>query len=103
MRQIEEQLPPFDDAVSNRFVADLNSEEGCEIRGRTKEMSTLRAIGMQPTSVPLPVEVQFVLLSGRLIILPQSLWAFRSLGLITALETVVTARLKPVSAMAHAG
>ncbi len=64
---------------------------------------------MQPTNVLLPVEVQFMLLSGRLIILPQSLWAFRSLGFITALVTAhsigpafLAARLKPVSAMAHA-
>lgn len=115
------------------------------VRGRTREIGTLRAIGMQRTSVlamfvaegfllglistligtvfgvalafvvtavrvPLPVEVQFVLLSERLIIVPTALWAFRSLGFITAVVTAISigpaflaARMKPVSAMAHAG
>ena len=60
--------------------------------------------------VPLPVEVQFVLLSERLIIIPTALWALRSLGFITAVVTAISigpaflaARMKPVSAMAHAG
>ncbi|MDP1922122.1 MAG: FtsX-like permease family protein [Myxococcales bacterium] len=115
------------------------------VRGRTREIGTLRAIGMQRTSVlamfvaegfllglistligtvfgvvlafvvtalrvPLPVEVQFVLLSERLIIIPTALWALRSLGFITAVVTAISigpaflaARMKPVSAMAHAG
>jgi putative ABC transport system permease protein len=115
------------------------------VRGRTREIGTLRAIGMQRTGVlamfvaegfllgflstlvgtlvgvvvafvvtslrvPLPVEVQFVLLSERLIIVPTTLWALRSLGFITAVVTAISigpaflaARMKPVSAMAHAG
>jgi putative ABC transport system permease protein len=115
------------------------------VRGRTREIGTLRAIGMQRTNVlamflaegfllglistlvgtvlgvvlafvvtalrvPLPVEVQFVLLSERLIVVPTALWALRSLGFITAVVTAISfgpaflaARMKPVSAMAHAG
>lgn len=113
------------------------------VRGRTREIGTLRAIGMQRTSVlamfvaegfllgllstlagtvlgvalafgltalrlPLPVEVQFVLLSERLVIVPTALWAARSLVFITAVVTAISvlpaflaARMKPVSAMSH--
>jgi ABC-type lipoprotein release transport system permease subunit len=115
------------------------------IRGRTREIGTLRAIGMQRRSVlrmflaegfflglfatvvgvlvglalsvglsalhlPLPQGVQFVLLSDRLILIPTFKWALISLlfitGVVTAisfLPALVAARMKPVTAMAHAG
>jgi ABC-type lipoprotein release transport system permease subunit len=115
------------------------------IRERTKEIGTLRAIGMQRTGIlamflaegfllgllstavgvlvgvaasvalseagiRLPVGVQFVLLTDRLVIIPTVQWALVTLGFITAVVTAISlvpaflaARLKPVSAMAHAG
>jgi putative ABC transport system permease protein len=115
------------------------------IRGRTREIGTLRAIGMQRPSVlamfvaegfllgllatlfgavlgvalsvgltaahvPLPQGVQFVLLSDTLIIVPTLKWVAIALGFITAVVTAISvvpaalaARLKPVTAMAHAG
>ncbi len=115
------------------------------IRERTREIGTLRAIGMQRRSVltmfltegfllglmstlvgavlglaigyglnsaqiPLPMGVQFVLLSPRLIVTPTAEWAIASVVFITSVVTVISvipsfiaARLKPVSAMSHAG
>ena len=115
------------------------------IRERTREIGTLRAIGMQQTSVllmfltegfllgllatlggavagvalsfglnaahvPLPIGVQFVLLSDKLVVLPTVQWVGLTVALITAVVPVISvipsfiaARLKPVSAMQHAG
>jgi ABC-type lipoprotein release transport system permease subunit len=115
------------------------------VRGRTREIGTLRAIGMQKGAVlrmflaegfllgviatlagalagvvlglvinalkvPLPQGVQFVLLSDRLIIVPTVKWVLASLVFITSVVTgisvfpaFVAARMKPVTAMAHAG
>jgi len=115
------------------------------VRGRTREIGTLRAIGMQQFTVlrmfvaegfllgllattagavlgvllawllnalhvPLPQGVQFVLLSDRLLIVPTVKWFLISLAFITAVVTgisiapaAVAARMKPVTAMAHAG
>jgi len=114
------------------------------IRERTREIGTLRAIGMQRTSVlvmfltegfllgvlstsvgivaggllalglnaarlPLPIGVQFVLLSDHLLVVPTAQWAVATLVFITGVVTVISfipsyiaARLKPVTAMAHA-
>lgn len=114
------------------------------IRERTREIGTLRAIGMQRWSVlvmfltegfllglmstaagivlgfliamglnalhvALPVGVQFVLLSDHLLVVPTSRWAVATLLFITGVVTVISfipsfiaARLKPVTAMAHA-
>jgi ABC-type lipoprotein release transport system permease subunit len=114
------------------------------IRERTREIGTLRAIGMQRGSVlvmfltegfllgllstsagillglsvsyglnalhlPLPVGVQFVLLSDRLWVVPTASWAGATLLFITGVVTIISllpsflaARLKPVTAMAHA-
>lgn len=114
------------------------------IRERTREIGTLRAIGMQRWSVlvmfltegfllgllstaagivaglalslllnglhlPLPVTVQFVLLSDHLLVVPTLQWAVATLLFITGVVTVISfipsylaARLKPVTAMAHA-
>jgi ABC-type lipoprotein release transport system permease subunit len=115
------------------------------IRERTREIGTLRAIGMQKTSVlvlfltegmllgllatlggailgvglsiflnqaavPLPVGVQFVLLSDKLVVLPTAQWVFATIAFITFTVTIISAvpsfiaaRLKPVTAMQHAG
>ncbi|MDP1824344.1 MAG: FtsX-like permease family protein [Archangium sp.] len=115
------------------------------IRERTREIGTLRAIGMQQTSVllmfltegfllgllatlggavvgvvlsfvlnaahvPLPIGVQFVLLSDKLVVLPTVQWVVLTVAFITGVVTVISvipsfiaARLKPVSAMQHAG
>jgi ABC-type lipoprotein release transport system permease subunit len=115
------------------------------IRERTREIGTLRAIGMQKTSVlvmflaegfllgliatlggailgvaislflnsaavPLPVGVQFVLLSDKLVVLPTAQWVVATIAFITATVTLISAvpsfiaaRLKPVTAMQHAG
>ncbi len=115
------------------------------IRERTREIGTLRAIGMQQTSVlmmfltegfllgllatlggavagvlisvilnsasiPLPVGVQFVLLSDKLVMLPTAQWVLATVSFITGVVTFISvipsfiaARLKPVSAMQHAG
>jgi ABC-type lipoprotein release transport system permease subunit len=115
------------------------------VRGRTREIGTLRAIGMQQFTVlrmfvaegfllgllattagavlgvvlawvlnaahvPLPQGVQFVLLSDRLLIVPTVKWFLISLAFITSVVTgisiapaAVAARMKPVTAMAHAG
>lgn len=114
------------------------------IRERTREIGTLRAIGMQRTSVlvmfltegfllgllstsagivagvllsaglnalhvTLPLGVQFVLLSDHLRVVPTAQWAVATLLFITGVVTVISfipsyiaARLKPVTAMAHA-
>jgi ABC-type lipoprotein release transport system permease subunit len=114
------------------------------IRERTREIGTLRAIGMQRTSLlvmflaegfllglfstsagivsglalglgldaaklPLPVGMQFVLLSDTLKVAPTVQWAVATLVFITAVVTLISlvpasiaARLKPVTAMAHA-
>lgn len=114
------------------------------IRERTREIGTLRAIGMQRWSVlvmfltegfllgllstsagivaglvlsaglnalhvALPVGVQFVLLSDHLLVVPTMQWAVATLLFITGVVTVISfipsyiaARLKPVTAMAHA-
>jgi putative ABC transport system permease protein len=115
------------------------------IRERTREIGTLRAIGMQRFSVlvmfltegfllgllstgagivaglaaslalnalhvPLPVTVQFVLLSDHLLVVPTAQWAVATLLFITGVVTVISfipsylaARLKPVTAMSHTG
>ncbi len=115
------------------------------IRERTREIGTLRAIGMQRTGVlamfltegfllgalstaagavlgvglsyvltaarvPLPMGVQFVLLSDHLVVVPTP-WGFVvTVGFITAVVTVISiipslvaASLRPVTAMQHAG
>ncbi|MEW5737925.1 MAG: FtsX-like permease family protein [Myxococcota bacterium] len=114
------------------------------IRERTREIGTLRAIGMQRTSVlamfltegfllgllstsagivaglglglgldaariPLPIGMQFVLLSDKLNVVPTAQWAVATLVFITFVVTLISfvpsyiaARLKPVTAMAHA-
>lgn len=115
------------------------------IRERTREIGTLRAIGMQRTSVllmfltegfllgllataagavlgvvlslalnsaaiALPVGVQFVLLSDKLIVIPTVPWVLAVVVFITVVVTAISiipsfiaARLKPVTAMQHAG
>ena len=115
------------------------------IRERTREIGTLRAIGMQRRNVlamfvtegfllglisttvgavvgtvlsvalhaahiELPQGAQFVLLSDFLIVVPTLKWTLVSCGFITATVTLISlvpsfvaARLKPVSAMSHAG
>ncbi len=115
------------------------------IRERTREIGTLRAIGMQRTGVlamfltegfllgllstlagglfgvlvslglnaaqvPLPIGVQFVLLSDTLVVLPSVKWVVATVVFITSAVTAISmvpsfiaARLKPVSAMQHAG
>lgn len=115
------------------------------IRERTREIGTLRAIGMQRTrvlamfllegvllglistvagallgvvgsvtlnsmSVPLPLGVQFVLLSDKLVVLPTAQWVLATVLFITLVVTLISvvpsfiaARLKPVTAMQHAG
>ena len=113
------------------------------IRERTREIGTLRAIGMQrrtvlfmflaegallgtistaagvalgllislslnAAAVPLPMSLQFVLLSERLLIVPTTQWVVTTGVFITSAVTVfavipsiVAARLRPVTAMAH--
>lgn len=115
------------------------------VRGRTREIGTLRAIGMQQFAVlrmflaegfllgllatvagalfgvglsllltalhvPLPMGVQFVLLSDQLVIVPTAKWVLIAVVFITSVVTsisiapaAVAARMKPVTAMAHAG
>lgn len=115
------------------------------IRERTREIGTLRAIGMQRTSVLLmflmegfllgalstvagavlgvmasmalnsaaivvPVGVQFVLLSEKLSVIPTVPWVLAVVLFITTVVTTISvipsfiaARLKPVTAMQHAG
>lgn len=115
------------------------------IRERTREIGTLRAIGMQRGSVllmfltegfllgfistvagavlgvvgslalnaahiMLPVGVQFVLLSDKLTVIPTVQWVVAVVLFITVVVTLISivpsfiaARLKPVTAMQHAG
>ncbi len=115
------------------------------IRERTREVGTLRAIGMQQFSVltmfllegfllavlstalgasvgvalslmlsaaeiALPVGVQFVLLSDKLVVIPTAEWVISVVLFITFVVTAISiipstiaARLKPVTAMQHAG
>jgi ABC-type lipoprotein release transport system permease subunit len=115
------------------------------IRERTREIGTLRAIGMQrphvlamfvvegfllalfsttfgaalgaaiayginSAAVPLPLSVQLVVMSDHLIIIPTAQWALTAMIFITVIVTVISiipaliaARLKPITAMAHAG
>jgi hypothetical protein len=60
--------------------------------------------------VTLPLGAQFVLLSDHLVIIPTLKWALASSGFIAGTVTVISvipsfiaARLKPASAMSHAG
>ena len=115
------------------------------IRERTREIGTLRAIGMQRirvlamfltegfllgaisslagcivgvvlsaiingASVALPLEVQLIMMSDRLIIIPTAQWALTAIAFITLAVTSISlipsfiaARLKPVTAMSHVG
>jgi len=115
------------------------------IRERTREIGTLRAIGMQRASVllmfltegfllgllstlggavvglitslvlnashlALPIGVQFVLLSDKLVVLPTVQWVVLTVLFITSVVTIISvipsfiaARLKPVTAMQHNG
>lgn len=115
------------------------------IRERTREIGTLRAIGMQRTTVllmfvsegfllgalsaivgvilgfaissslaaahiPLPIGVQFVLLSDELVVKPTLFWVASTVAFISTLVTLISvlpafiaAHLKPVMAMQHAG
>lgn len=115
------------------------------IRERTREIGTLRAIGMQRTSVlvmfltegfllgvlstfagaalgvgislalnsaniHVPIGVQFVLLSETLTVVPTAQWVVTVVLFITVVVTLISvipsfiaARLKPVTAMQHAG
>lgn len=115
------------------------------IRERTREIGTLRAIGMQRTSVlvmfltegfllgvlstfagaalgvgislalnsaniHVPIGVQFVLLSETLTVVPTAQWVVTVVLFITFVVTLISvipsfiaARLKPVTAMQHAG
>ncbi len=115
------------------------------IRERTREIGTLRAIGMQwphvlwmfvvegfllaafstgfgalvgasisaainSAAVPLPMSVQLVVMSDHLIIIPTLRWVLIAMVFITAIVTFISvipaglaARLKPITAMSHAG
>lgn len=115
------------------------------IRERTREIGSLRAIGMQRTqvlvmflteglllgliatlagallgvvgsvvinsaAVPVPIGVQFVLLSDKLVVIPTAQWVLATIAFITGVVTLISvipsfiaARLKPVTAMQHAG
>lgn len=115
------------------------------IRERTREIGTLRAIGMQRGSVlamflaeglllgllstlggaalgvvfslfvnkaqvAVPIGVQFVLLSDKLVVIPTAMWVVATVVFITFVVTAISvipsfiaARLKPVTAMQHAG
>jgi putative ABC transport system permease protein len=115
------------------------------IRERTREIGTLRAIGMQRLRVlmlfvgegfllgllatlagaglglliavslnaahlTLPTGIQFVLLSDTLVVLPTLQWVSSTILFITSVVTLISlipsfiaARLKPVTAMQHAG
>jgi putative ABC transport system permease protein len=115
------------------------------IRERTREIGTLRAIGMQRVrvlamfvaegfllgaisslagalggsivsalingaGVALPLEVQLIMMSDRLIIIPTLQWAGTAILFITLAVTLISlipsfiaARLKPVTAMSHVG
>jgi len=115
------------------------------IRERTREIGTLRAIGMQRlrvlamflaegfllgamsslagaitgvilsalingAGVALPLEVQLIMMSDKLIIIPTAQWALTAIAFITLAVTSISlipsfiaARLKPVTAMSHVG
>ncbi len=115
------------------------------IRERTREIGTLRAIGMQrprvlmmfvtegfllgafstltgaalgavvarainSAAIPLPISVQLVVMSDHLIIIPTVQWALIAIAFITGavtsislLPAFIAARLKPITAMGHAG
>lgn len=115
------------------------------IRERTREIGTLRAIGMQrlrvlmmfltegfllgflatsagaalgvalglalnAARIALPPGVQFVLISDKLVIIPTVQWVVTTILFITFVVTAISlipsfiaARLKPVTAMQHAG
>jgi putative ABC transport system permease protein len=115
------------------------------IRERTREIGTLRAIGMQRlrvlamfltegfllgamsslagalagvvlsavingAAVALPLEVQLIMMSDRLIIIPTAQWALTAVAFITfavtsisLIPSFIAARLKPVTAMSHVG
>jgi putative ABC transport system permease protein len=115
------------------------------IRERTREIGTLRAIGMQRlrvlamfltegfllgamssvagaitgvvvsavingAAVALPLEVQLIMMSDKLIIIPTAQWALTAVIFITfavtsisLIPSFIAARLKPVTAMSHVG
>ncbi len=115
------------------------------IRERTREIGTLRAIGMQRVrvlamfltegfllgaisslagsiigviisavingaGVALPLEVQLIMMSDKLIIIPTAQWALTAIVFITfavtsisLIPSFIAARLKPVTAMSHVG
>ena len=60
--------------------------------------------------VAVPIGVQFVLLSDKLVVIPTAMWVVATVVFITFVVTVISvipsfiaARLKPVTAMQHAG
>ncbi len=66
------------------------------------------SLALNAAAVPLPMGLQFVLLSERLLIVPTSQWVVTTAVFITSAVTffavipsIVAARLRPVTAMAH--
>ena len=60
--------------------------------------------------VSLPLQVQLIMMSEKLIITPTAQWALTAIGFITLAVTLISlvpsfiaARLKPVTAMSHVG
>ena len=73
-------------------------------------LGVVLSLVLNASHVPLPVGVQFVLLSDKLVVLPTVQWVVSTVVFITAVVTLISiipsfiaARLKPVSAMQHAG
>ena len=60
--------------------------------------------------VALPLEVQLIMMSDKLIIIPTAQWALTAVAFITfavtsisLIPSFIAARLKPVTAMSHVG
>ena len=73
-------------------------------------LGVVGSVGINAAQVPVPVGVQFVLLSDKLVVLPTAQWVLATIVFITLVVTAISivpsfiaARLKPVTAMQHAG
>jgi ABC-type lipoprotein release transport system permease subunit len=73
-------------------------------------VGVVSSVVINSAQVPVPLGVQFVLLSDKLVVIPTAQWVLAAVLFITFIVTLISvipsfiaARLKPVTAMQHAG
>jgi ABC-type antimicrobial peptide transport system permease subunit len=73
-------------------------------------VGVIGSLAINSAQIGVPVGVQFVLLSDKLVVIPTAFWVVLTVAFITCVVTgisvipsFIAARLKPVTAMQHAG